>query len=222
VRIDPPGRPNQRRCFVLLGPPASGKGTQAARLAAYLGAVSISTGALLRQGIAASTALGAEAAPYLNAGELVPDRVMITLVRERIARLEPDLPAVLDGFPRTLPQAQVLEQFLPPERVILLELDDEEVILRIGGRRLGPTGETYHVVFNPPPPDIPVTQRSDDGAAVVRERLAIHYSETIPLLDFYRARGRLVAVDGRGSIDEVFARVVAATGADRTHAEERH
>jgi adenylate kinase len=201
---------SKRRSIVMLGPPASGKGTQAQRLAGLLGARSVSTGSLLREAIARRSPEAAEVERYMQSGELVPDRVMIELVRKVAAELEGSRPLILDGFPRTLAQAVALDRFHAPGQVVLMELDDDEVIRRISGRRIGPAGEPYHLLFNPPPPGTPVTQRPDDSESVVRERLEVYRREAQPLIDYYEPRGLLVRIPAGGTIDEVFSRLVSA------------
>jgi len=197
-----------RKIVALLGPPASGKGTQAVKLARHMGGLHISTGYLLRQAVLNQTPLGIQALRYVDAGELVPDALVLDVLRETLSKISDSRAAILDGFPRTLPQALSLETFLPPERVIFIELPDEEVIRRISGRRIGPGGEPYHVVNNPPPPGIVATQRSDDREEIVRERLQVDKKQTQPLLDYYDRCMILHRVSGLGSIDEVFNRLL--------------
>lgn len=203
-----------RSAIVLLGPPASGKGTQAQRIAASLGGLHISTGYLLRQAVLMGTPLGKQVQKYVDAGDLVPDGLVLSLVRETLAGIEDRVPAILDGFPRTLSQAEALDAFLPPNKVILIELDEGEVIRRITGRRIGPHGEPYHVLYNPPPPGVTATRRSDDREEVVRERLAVYQRQTEPLLDYYAQRKVLHRVSGLGSIGDVFRRIISSIGSD--------
>jgi adenylate kinase len=197
--------------IVLLGPPASGKGTQAQRIAQFLGGHHVSTGYYLRQAVAARTPLGIQAQRYVDAGELVPDSLVFALLRDILSRHHSS-PVILDGFPRTLSQAQALDTFLPPDAVLYIELDSKHVLDRITGRRLGPRGEPYHIVHNPPPPGVEVTQRSDDREEVARERLEVYYRQTEPLLSYYAAKGILWRIPAEGSINEVFARMVEAVG----------
>jgi adenylate kinase len=193
--------------IVLLGPPASGKGTQAHKIAQFLGGHHLSTGYYLRQAVAARTPLGIEAQRYVDAGELVPDSLVFALLRDTLLNHHSS-PVILDGFPRTLSQAQALDTFRPPDAVLYIELDSKHVLERITGRRIGPHGEPYHIVHNPPPPGIEVTQRSDDREEVARERLEVYYRQTEPLLSYYAEKRILWRVPGEGSIDEVFARMV--------------
>jgi len=194
--------------IVLLGPPASGKGTQADRIAGHTGAVIIATGELLRRAIEDNSSLGKLAGGKMAAGELVPDTVIIALVRTRIAEAPPNAPILLDGFPRTLLQAVALDEILPPRTVLFIDLEEEEIIRRISGRRIGPNGEPYHLVFNPPPAGVPVTQRNDDREEVVRERLYVYRTRTEPLLSYYETRGILHRISGLGTMDDVFARIL--------------
>lgn len=198
--------------LVLLGPPACGKGTQARNIARHLGGTHISTGFLLREAVEQRKPLGMLAQRYVDAGELVPDDLVISLVREVLQCGDNSGPAVLDGFPRTVSQAQALDAFLPPDRVILIELDNTEVILRISGRRMGPNGESYHVLYNPPPQGLVAVQRSDDREDVVRERLEIYHRQTEPMLEFYERKGLLCRVSGKGSIEEVFDSILPLLG----------
>ncbi len=168
----------------------------------------ISTGFLLRQAVLNETPLGVRARRYVDAGELVPDHLVLELVHETIAENKDSGTAILDGFPRTLHQAEALDKFLPPDRVIMIDLEDQEVILRISGRRMGPGGEPYHVVHNPPPPGVDATQRSDDREEIVRERLQVYQRQTRPVLDYYEQRMILHCVAGSGSIDDVFNRIL--------------
>jgi adenylate kinase len=193
--------------IVLLGPPASGKGTQAQKIAQFLRGHHVSTGYYLRQAVAARTPLGIQAQRYVDAGELVPDSLVFALLRDILSKHHSS-PVILDGFPRTLSQAQALDTFLQPVAVLYIGLNSKYVLDRITGRRVGPHGEPYHIVHNPPPPGIEVTQRSDDREEVARERLEVYYRQTEPLLSYYAAKGILWRIPGKGSIDEVFARMV--------------
>jgi adenylate kinase len=203
--------------IVLLGPPASGKGTQAQKIAQFLGGHHVSTGYYLRQAVAARTPLGIQAQRYVDAGELVPDSLVFALLRDILLQHHSS-PVILDGFPRTLSQAQALDTFLPPDAVLYIELDSKHVLERITGRRLGPRGEPYHITHNPPPPGVEVTQRSDDREEVARERLEVYYRQTEPLLSYYAEKGILWRIPGEGSIDEVFARMVPVLEAARQKA----
>jgi adenylate kinase len=213
---------------VLLGPPGAGKGTQARRLAARWSVPQISTGDILREAVAGGTPLGLEARRYMDAGELVPDAVIIGLVRERLARSDGRKGFVLDGFPRTAGQAEALDQMLlaegtPLDRVVLFELSDDELATRLTGRRVcGNCGRNYHIAFSPPRVagrcdhcQGALSQRTDDEEPTVRRRLAVYARDTRPLVDHYRRRGLLTAIAGAGSVDTVLARLVAATEGSR-------
>jgi adenylate kinase len=205
--------------LVLLGKQGAGKGTQAARLAERYGIAHVSTGELFRAAAAAGTPAGREAEEYMNRGDLVPDDLTLRIVEERFT--EDGLAGrgfVLDGFPRTLAQAEKLEEVLdgrPLDLVINLDVPTEIVLDRIAGRRVCENcGTTYHVSA-PPKNDWTcdvcggrVVQREDDTEEAVMRRLELYEKETVPIIDFYRRLGKLVVVDGTGSSDEVFQRLV--------------
>jgi adenylate kinase len=206
--------------MILIGPPGAGKGTQAARLVEKLGITHISSGDMLRAAVKAGTELGKKADGYMKAGDLVPDDVVIGMVLERVA--EPDCAKgfMLDGFPRTRPQAEALDLAMADagvslDAVVLIEVPDELIVDRITGRRSDPeTGTIYHLQFDPPPPEIAdrLVQRKDDTAEACRARLAKYHGETAPIVPFYEAKGILKRVDGVGKPDEVTARLLAALG----------
>jgi adenylate kinase len=213
---------------VLLGPPGAGKGTQAARLARRWSVPQVSTGDMLREGVAKGTRLGLEARRYMDAGELVPDAVIIGMVRERLGQPDGRKGFVLDGFPRTAAQAEALDQLLdaegtPLDRVVLVELSDEALAARLTGRRVcGSCGRNYHVAFSPPKTagrcdhcGGALTQRADDEEATVRRRLAVYARDTRPLIDYYRGRGLLTTISGAGTMDTVHAALVGATEGPR-------
>jgi len=203
---------------VILGPPGGGKGTLAARLAEHLGVPHISTGDMLRAEVAESSALGSRAQTFMNAGELVPDEIVVELTTRRLA--EPDATDgwILDGFPRELSQAQALEKQLGssgPEAVVVLEIPDDEVFVRIAGRRTCPNGHVYNVKRSPPKSPgvcdidgMPLQQREDASEEVVAERLEIYERETVPVLDYYDNKGLLHRADGTGEPDEIYKRVL--------------
>jgi len=205
--------------LILLGKQGAGKGTQAARLAERYGIAHIATGDLFRAAAAAGTPAGREAEEYMNRGDLVPDDLTLRIVEERFAEDGLiDQGFVLDGFPRTLPQAEKLEEVLdshPLDLVINIEVPTEIVLDRIAGRRVCENcGTTYHV--SAPPKDDwtcdvcggRVVQREDDTEEAVMRRLELYEKETVPIIDFYRKLGKLVVVDGTGDSDDVFARLV--------------
>ena len=212
------------RIVVLLGAPGVGKGTQGVRLGRELGWAHVSTGDLLRAALRDGTRLGLEARRYMDAGELVPDGVMIDLVREHLAGLEPGRGVVFDGFPRTVQQAEALDRALAPEGravgvVALLDAPESVLFKRISGRRSSPGGRVYNVYFDPPRHDgicdetgEPLIHRADDQPDTVRTRLAVYQEATAPLIGHYDAKGILVRVGAEGDIDQVYAALHAAVG----------
>lgn len=209
---------------IFLGPPGAGKGTQARRAAARWGVLQISTGDMLRKAVAAGTGLGRQAKRYMDAGELVPDDVIIGLVGETLGRPEARKGFVLDGFPRTLAQVEALDRLLDErglelDRVVLFRISEAELVERITGRRVcRQCGRNYHMKFSPPARhDVcgacggPLYQRSDDEEATVRRRLAVYEQNTRPLVEYYRGRDLLDEVSGEGSVDRVFEAVLGVT-----------
>ena len=204
--------------MILIGPPGAGKGTQAARLVDALAIPHISSGDMLRAAVAEGTALGVEADGYMKQGLLVPDAVVIGMVIERIGKADCAHGFMLDGFPRTAPQAAALDEALSAagvslDAVVLIEVDDSLIVERICGRRSDPaTGAIYHLRFNPPPADVVdrLVQRKDDTEAACVARLEKYHAETAPIVPFYKAKGILRRVDGVGSPDEVTGRLKSA------------
>jgi adenylate kinase len=204
--------------MIFIGPPGAGKGTQAARLVERHRIPHISSGDMLRAAVAEGTALGRTADGFMKSGQLVPDDVVIGMVIERIAKPDCAGGFMLDGFPRTRPQAEALDKALAQagvalDLVLLIEVPDQLILERITGRRSDPqTGAIYHVKFNPPPPDVAgrVVQRSDDTEEACRARLAKYHAETAPIVPFYESKGLLRRVDGEGSPDEVTERIQRA------------
>ncbi len=202
--------------MILVGPPGAGKGTQAARLLDRLGIPHISTGDMLRAAVRAGTEMGRQADEFMKAGKLVPDDVVIGMVLDRIAEADAAEGFMLDGFPRTRPQAEALDGALRRAKVtldavVLIEVDDDLIVGRITGRRMDPeTGAIYHISYNPPPADVAarVIQRKDDTEEACRERLAKYHSETTPIIPFYEELGCLKRVDGVGTPDEVTQRML--------------
>lgn len=202
--------------IILLGPPASGKGTQATRLRDAVALPHVASGDLFRYNLKNRTPLGLRAKTYMDKGELVPDDVTIDMVLDRLAQPDCRSGALLDGFPRTLAQARALDAALSREGhrinlVLNIQVPDDALIERVTGRRLCRTcGEPYHVKFKRPQlPGIcdldggELYQRDDDSEATARNRLAIYWEQTSPLIDFYRAQGVLVDIDGDQPIDTV-------------------
>lgn len=209
--------------LVLVGPPGAGKGTQAEFIAAHLCAPKISTGDLFRFNVGQGTALGVEAKKYMDAGQLVPDEITINMVRQRLG--EPDAADgfLLDGFPRNVPQAEVLDEMLKELGVkidVVLELvvEDDEVIRRLSGRRTcRGCGKIWHVEFDPTTVDGvcdrcdgQLFQRDDDKAETIAKRLEVYHDQTEPLVDFYSAQGKLVGIDATGPVEDVTDRAIDA------------
>ncbi len=208
--------------IILLGGPGAGKGTQAEFICRCFDIPKVSTGDMLRAAVAAGTPLGQEARKVMEAGGLVPDEIMLGLVRERIA--EPDCKHgfLLDGFPRTIRQAEGLHQAgVMIDFVIEIHVDDDEIVRRMSGRRVHPaSGRTYHLVFNPPKSEgkddlsgEALMQRDDDKEPTVRNRLAVYHRHTKPLVHYYSARAsrsgpRFLRVDGIGSVEDVRDRIL--------------
>ena len=191
--------------LIFLGPPGAGKGTQAAIISKRLNIPTVSTGDMLRAAIKAGTPTGIKAKAFMDAGKLVPDEVIIGIVGERLAADDCAAGFILDGVPRTIAQAEALERGgIDFDRVVSLEVGDEAIVKRMGGRRVcGKCGATYHVESKPPKVEGrcdecggELTVRSDDKPETVRDRLKVYHSETEPLMDFYAKRGNLRKVHG--------------------------
>ena len=214
--------------IVIVGMPGAGKGTHAAALSERLKVPQISTGDMLRAAVAAGTALGRDAEGYMNRGELVPDRLVVDLVRARVKEADCAAGFILDGFPRTLAQAKALRDAGVAIDVVLeLHVPDEEVVERMTGRRVHPpSGRIYHITRHPPRvvgvDDVtgePLSVRADDAEATVRKRIADYHAQTGPLLDYYRrldtgkpGAPRYIRVDGSGSVAASRARVFTGLG----------
>lgn len=201
---------------IFLGAPGVGKGTQGAKLAQEFSWAHVSTGDLLRAARREGTPLGLEAQKFMDAGELVPDGVILDMVREHLESLGADASVVFDGFPRTVAQAEGLGQTLEGigrkvDRVVLFEADDELLVKRISGRRVSPGGRVYNIFFDPPGVDgvcddsgEPLVHRADDQPETVRRRLDVYRELTEPLIDYYEGHGPFpLRVDGAQSADEV-------------------
>lgn len=206
--------PDASTRVIFLGPPGAGKGTQAGRLAAERQLARISTGDMLREAIAAGTPLGKQAAPIMQRGQLVPDDVLIGLIRERLSKGDCASGYILDGFPRTLNQAEGLESMTSADGFFVfdVEVPREELMRRLSGRRWCPKCQsTYHVYSTPPTrPGLcdwcstPLVQREDDKEAVVAKRLAEYAERTKPLIDYYSKNARFHRIDGNRPPDAVF------------------
>lgn len=209
--------------IVLVGPPGAGKGTQAQFITSHLAIANISTGDIFRANVSAGTPLGQEAKGYMDAGDLVPDEVTVKMVRERLAEEDARDGFLLDGFPRTVPQAQVLDDMLAQlggqlDAVLELVVDDDEVVRRLAGRRTcHKCGTVWHVDFDPPTAagvcdhcNGELFQRDDDKEETVRHRLEVYADQTAPLVAYYADRGTLIGVDASGPVEEVTYRAIAA------------
>jgi len=210
---------------ILLGPPGAGKGTQAKLMIDRWNIPQISTGDILRAAVREGTPLGVEAKRYMDAGELVPDTVVIGIIAERLKEEDAAEGFILDGFPRTIPQAEALGEILTEigrkiDHVVSIEVDDEELVTRLTGRRMCKgCGESFHVVFNPPKEEGACDRcsgelylRDDDKEETIRQRLAVYSEQTEPLIEFYAGSSLVRKIEGTGSIDDIFARVAEALG----------
>ena len=217
------------RCIgpvVLLGPPGAGKGTQAKIIAERYSVAHISTGDILRENVARGTELGQKAKAIMDRGELVPDDLVLGMVDDRLLRPDCDRGFVLDGFPRTIAQAQWLDRLLEsrtfgghslPPIVVNIQVGYNQLLQRLTGRRTCPTcGRTYNVYFQPPRREgvcdfdgAPLIQRKDDSEEVISERLRNYERQTLPLVDYYRKQDRLHELDGELSVEKVTAALIA-------------
>jgi adenylate kinase len=209
--------------LVLVGPPGAGKGTQAEFIAAHLAVPKISTGDIFRANVAQGTPLGVQAKQFMDAGQLVPDEVTINMVRDRLAEADAADGFLLDGFPRTTPQAVALDKLLADlgnglDLVLELVVDDDEVIRRLSGRRTcRGCGKIWHVEFDPPSHEGTcdrcggeLFQRDDDKAETIAERLLVYARDTAPLVDYFGAQGKLVGIDATGPVEDVTVRAIDA------------
>jgi adenylate kinase len=210
--------------IVLLGPPGAGKGTQAKVLGEQLGLAHISSGDLFRENLQKKTELGVLAKTYMDRGELVPDDVTIAMIRERMQRPDCARGAILDGFPRTVPQAEALDAWLAGSglgavrKVPYIKVEEADLVVRLGGRwTCRANGHVYHVKFNPPKKSgvcdldgSELYQREDDKEETVKNRIRVYFRQTSPLIAYYQKKNILVEVDGKKAIDEVTADLLAA------------
>ena len=208
---------------ILFGAPGAGKGTQAAILAEKTGLVHITTGELFREAIRRETELGKQAKPYYDRGQLVPDDLTIAMLLERLSQGDCARGCLLDGFPRTLEQATALDEVLAQEgraidKVLYIQVPQDELFSRLSGRwNCRQCGSVYHQRFQPPRQagrcdqcDGELYQREDDKPETARRRLEVYSQQTAPLIDYYRAKGKLVEVDGDKSVEEVAENLLAA------------
>ena len=204
--------------IIFLGPPGAGKGTQAQRVCDALKIPQISTGDILRRAIKEQTPTGLEAKSYIDAGKLVPDEVVIAIVRERLAMEDCQNGYILDGFPRTVPQAEALSQFANIDAVVDLDVADEVLVNRLSGRRVClACGATYHVSYmdgeNCTKCGEKLIQRDDDKPETVLSRLTVYHSQTAPLVAFYKEKGLLKLIDGAQDMDTIFNAILKTLGA---------
>ena len=204
--------------LILLGAPGAGKGTQSANIAAKYNIPAIATGDILRAAIKEGTELGKSAKSYIDAGKLVPDEVVIGIINEKLASESCRNGFILDGFPRSIPQAEALDAMGVKMDVVLnIEVPDEKIIERMSGRRVCSCGASYHVAYLPPKKDgvcdkcgAELYIRADDAEATVRNRLETYHAQTEPLKEYYAAKGILVTVNGRDEVADTTADVLAA------------
>tara|TARA_Y100001970_G_C14118411_1_gene794917 strand:- start:642 stop:1280 length:639 start_codon:yes stop_codon:yes gene_type:complete len=205
---------------MLLGPPGGGKGTQAKFIQETLSIPQISTGDMLRENVKNGTPLGKEAKGYMNRGELVPDDVILNMMKDRLQNDDCKSGYILDGFPRTIPQAEGLDILLADIRqeldlVILLDLNDDIIVKRMGGRRVHPnSGRVYHIEYNPPKvhnkDDVTgedLIIRTDDQEETVRKRLEVYHNQTSPLIEYYKEKSILKNIDANGTINAIKDRI---------------
>lgn len=202
--------------IILIGAPGSGKGTQAKKLKEQLGYAHISTGDLLRAAVKAGSELGKQAKGFMDEGQLVPDTLVIDLLKEALEAPEAKAGFMLDGFPRTMPQAQALDAEVEIDKVVDIQVPFELITERVTGRRMSPSGHVYHVKYNPPKVEgvcdetgEALYQRSDDTEEKVQQRLSKFDSETRAVIGHYQQKGVVVEVDGVGDPDEIFTRIMA-------------
>ena len=209
--------------IILLGPPGAGKGTQAKDLVTKYGIPQISTGDILRKNLADKTPLGLEAKKYMDKGELVPDSVVVGIVRDRLKESDGKKGYILDGFPRTVPQAEALDAALaemktPIDKVLSIEVPDSELVKRLGGRRTCRSCQAgYHVMFKPSKKEGvcdscggELYQRDDDKEEAIKNRLKVYMASTAPLIGYYKNKGMLATIDGVGDMKVILDRMVKA------------
>ena len=206
--------------LVLLGAPGAGKGTQAEIICEKLNIPTISTGAILRQAMKDGTEMGLKAKSFIEAGALVPDEVIIGIVNDRLAEDDCKNGFILDGVPRTIPQAEAIDAMgIEIDLALDIDVPDEMIIERVSGRRVCSCGASYHIKYKPSAVEgvcdkcgQPLTIRKDDEPQTVLDRLTTYHKQTEPLEDYYRAQGKLVVVSGTGTVDETTEKVLKALG----------
>ena len=205
--------------LIFLGAPGAGKGTQAEVVCEKLGIPAISTGNIIRAALKEQTEMGIKAKDYIEKGQLVPDEVVIGIIKERLAKDDCKNGFVLDGFPRTVPQAEALDEMgIEIDKVIDIEVPDEKIVARMSGRRVcGSCGASYHLLYKKPEKEgicnacgSELVQRADDKAETVLDRLTVYHTQTEPLIDFYRAKGKLRVVEGQEEVADTSALTLKA------------
>lgn len=191
-----------------MGAPGAGKGTHAKEISARYKIPHISTGDILRDEVQKNSPLGRTAKMYMDSGKLLPDEIILEIIRNRFKEEDCKNGYLLDGFPRTLNQAQKLEEISPTQAAIYLRCNDELLIKRLTGRRMGEDGRIYNIYFDPPPAGVSVIQRNDDREETIRERLRVFYETFIPLMDFYRDKGLLYEIRGDEEREKVFKEII--------------
>jgi adenylate kinase len=205
--------------IILLGPPGAGKGTQAKKIQEYYSLPHISTGDILRENINNNTGLGIKAKCYMSRGELVPDELLITLIKDRLSKNDCSAGFMLDGYPRTIPQADALQMILTEsgkkvDAVLNISVDDNELIKRLSGRRMCKCGSSFHIMFNRPEKEDTCNackgklyQREDDKPEAISNRLNVYKKQTQPLIDYYKRKEILRTIDGSKEISQIFEEI---------------
>ncbi len=205
--------------LILLGAPGAGKGTQAEIISEKLGIPTISTGNIIREAVKAETEMGKQAKAYMDAGQLVPDQVVIGIIRDRLAQDDCKNGFILDGFPRTIPQAQALDEMgVAIDRVIEIHVSDDQIVQRMSGRRVCPScGASYHLEYKKPEKEgvcnhcgAALVIRKDDSPEVVQERLQVYHAQTEPLKEYYQKTGKLRVVQGQEQVADTTALTLQA------------
>jgi adenylate kinase len=207
--------------LILMGAPGAGKGTQSDKITAKYQIPAVATGDILRKAIKDGTELGQKAQSYINEGKLVPDEVVIGIIKEHLATDACKNGFVLDGFPRSLPQAEALDAMgVKIDAVVSIEVPDDAIVSRMSGRRVCGCGASYHILHNPPKTaDVcdkcgaALYVRADDNAETVLNRLQTYHNITEPIAAFYESRGKLIRIDGQGAVEDITARIFSAMDA---------
>lgn len=204
--------------LILLGPPGAGKGTQASILTEKLDIITISTGAMLRAAVRDNTPLGQKAKGYLDNGQLVPDELVVAIVKERLKQPDCEKGFILDGFPRTVNQAKALDEDIEIDKVLSLEVEDDAIVERLSGRReCSKCAAPYHISFNPPETDGKCDKcggdlicREDDNEVTVKKRLKVYHEQTEPIKAYYMQQGKVVIAHGKEKIEDTVKEVLTA------------